>query len=624
MAIDILQLINEGENAELECKEAGQGLPKDLWETYSSFANTIGGIILLGVKQIGNEFEVSGVDAQKRLKEFWDLINNPPKASINLLDDKNVQVISIEGKQVIKIIVPRADRKQKPIYIGQNPIVGTFRRNYEGDYRCSPEEVKSMLADQFDMVDSRVLEHFSLSDITMDSFRNYRERFASLKSVHPWVGLSDRDFMEKIGAWGKVRETGKEGLTVAGLLMFGNERSITEEFPHYFLEFRQKNSKDKAVRWDYRTTSADGTWSGNIYDFYFKIINRLTDNINIPFKLEGYIRKDDTRVHEAIREALANALIHANYSGTQGIVIEKEATAFKFSNPGTLRISIEQALAGGISDPRNPRLFTMFFLIGVGERAGSGLGNIQLAWKEQNWRKPQLVEKFQPTGTELILRTTSLLPQESIDMLVEVLKESYASLSKDEILALVTAHQEGQVTNSRLQVLSEKNPADTGKVLSSLVDKGLLISDGQRRGMKYLLSEFFYSHLENNGGNSVNSVNDSVNNGGNSVNSVNDSVNNEGNSVNSEDKITEMLQDISKVARVKRRIDVNEMKSIIIRLCEVRPLTLKELAELLGRNEDGIRNNYLSLLKDEGKIRLRYPGQINHPQQAYITVNEVK
>lgn len=102
---------------------------------------------------------------------------------------------------------------------------------------------------------------------------------------------------------------------------------------------------------DYRTTSADGTWSGNVYDFYFKIINRLTDNINIPFKLQGYIRKDDTRVHEAIREALANTLIHADYSGTQGIVVEKETTAFKFSNPGTLRIPLEQALAGGISDP---------------------------------------------------------------------------------------------------------------------------------------------------------------------------------------------------------------------------------------------------------------------------------
>ena len=82
------------------------------------------------------------------------------------------------------------------------------------------------------------------------------------------------------------------------------------------------------------------------------------------------------------------------------------------------------------------------------------------------------------------------------------------------------------------------------------------------------------------------------------------------------------LLDISEVAREKRRININEMKNIILKLCEVSPLMLKELAELLDRNEDGIRNNYLSILKEEGKIKLRYPGQINHPQQAYITVTE--
>lgn len=448
--------------------------------------------------------------------------------------------------QVIKISVPRADRRQKPIYIGQNPMSGTYRRNYEGDYRCSLEEVKSMLVDQSNLdIDSRVLEHFILKDINTDSFRSYRERFASLKPFHEWTGLGDMEFLYQIGAWGNIRETGTDGLTVAGLLMFGNARSITEEFPQYFLEFREKNSKDLAVRWDYRTTSADGTWSGNLYDFYFKIINRLTDNINIPFKLEGHIRKDDTRVHEALREALANALIHANYSGTQGIVIEKETMAFKFSNPGTLRISMEQALRGGISDPRNPNLFKMFFLIGVGERAGSGLGNIQLAWKQQNWRNPQLVEKFQPDRIELILRTISLLPQESIDMLVEVLKDSYNSLSKDEIIALVTAHQEGQVTNSRLQILSEKHAGEIGKIIYSLVDKGLLVSDGQRRGMRYLLSDMFNTNTESLEDSSLSSESDSLN-------SQLNSLNRESNSLNSDEElINKQLLDISKVARKK-------------------------------------------------------------------------
>lgn len=118
MENDILQIIDSGENVEIECKEVGQGLPKDLWETYSSFANTNGGTIFLGVKQKGNTFYVTGAEVPKQLKEFWDTINNTQKVNVNLLNDNNVQIVNVDGKQIIKIVVPRADRRQRPVYIG--------------------------------------------------------------------------------------------------------------------------------------------------------------------------------------------------------------------------------------------------------------------------------------------------------------------------------------------------------------------------------------------------------------------------------------------------------------------------------------------------------------------------
>ncbi|SHH23981.1 helix-turn-helix domain-containing protein [Clostridium grantii] len=144
------------EDVEIECKEAKGGLPKDIWETYSSFANTSGGTIYLGVKEKKGDFTVSGVDtAEKILKEFWDNLNNPKKISSNILNESNVQVLDIDNNKVIKITVLKADRRQKPVYIGENPFnqgkhSGTFRRNYEGDYKCSNEEIKRMIADQLD------------------------------------------------------------------------------------------------------------------------------------------------------------------------------------------------------------------------------------------------------------------------------------------------------------------------------------------------------------------------------------------------------------------------------------------------------------------------------------------
>ena len=178
--------------------------------------------------------------------------------------------------------------------------------------------------------------------------------------------------------------------------MFGNEWDIVREVPEYFLDYRKKDNAASSVRWEDRVTSQDGTWSGNLFDFFFKIINKLTDEINIPFKMKGALREDDTEVHKAIREALANALIHADYFGKQGIVIEKHENYFRFSNPGELRISIKQAIRGGVSDPRNKNIFKMFSLIGIGERAGSGIENIYKVWDEVSFRKSEIIESVQP------------------------------------------------------------------------------------------------------------------------------------------------------------------------------------------------------------------------------------
>lgn len=493
MAIDIYSIV---ENDEIECKEASKGLPKDLWETYSAFANTSGGTILLGIKETKGIFNVTGVENPDNIiKDLWDNLNNPKKVSSNILNNSLITIREIDNKKIILINVPKAERKERPVYIGENPFneskhAGTYRRNYSGDYKCSNEEIKRMIADQLDeSQDSIILEGFSMEDLNKDTINSFRNRLRAVKPNHPWVSLDDKSFLYKLGAYDKDRKTKKEGITAAGLLMFGEERSITDEFHKYFLDYREKMSDE--VRWNYRVISSDGTWSGNIFDFYFKIINRITDNLNVPFRIVNGVRQEDTRVHEAVREAVANALIHADYRLPRGIVIEKGKTFFKISNPGSLRITREEALKGGISDPRNENIFKMFNLLGIGERAGSGLENIQLAWKEQEWLAPDLEELYNPDRISLTLRTVSMLPKESINLLKAVLKEKYSELNKEEVVALVAAHQEEYVTNNRLQQLLDTHALISNKILSGLVNKGYLETDGIGRGTKYFLNDIF-------------------------------------------------------------------------------------------------------------------------------------
>lgn len=123
------------ESIDIECKLAqgrdGKGaLPIDIWETYSAFANTRGGDIVLGLKEKKDgSFELKGIEKPQRvLDDLWSTIDNKQKASINILRERWVEQIVIDGKTIIRIHVPQATRKQKPVYIKGNPLTGTYKR----------------------------------------------------------------------------------------------------------------------------------------------------------------------------------------------------------------------------------------------------------------------------------------------------------------------------------------------------------------------------------------------------------------------------------------------------------------------------------------------------------------
>ena len=170
--------------------------------------------------------------------------------------------------------------------------------------------------------------------------------------------------------------------------MFGNEFNIVRQFPEYFLDYREM--LDPTIRWTDRVQSSSGDWSGNLCDFYFRVYNKIQRDIKVPFAMIGGDRIDDTPVHKAVREALANCLVNADYFGKYGVVIKKEDDVLTLENPGCIRVGKRQMLLGGISDPRNKALMKMFNLINIGERAGSGVPNILQTWDREDWVVPEV------------------------------------------------------------------------------------------------------------------------------------------------------------------------------------------------------------------------------------------
>lgn len=390
------------EGNRLEAKAAQGGLPRSVWETYSAFANSAGGVILLGVEELSDgSLHAQGVpDPEKLLGDFWNTVNNPQKVSVNLLTDSDVRIVDCEGARVVEVRVPRATRHDKPVYLNDNPK-RSFRRNHAGDYLCRYEEVRSMMRDASDeSYDARPLTGVRMDELDASTVLAYRQRYLISHDGHPWNELPDDDFLRCIGA-AAVAEDGAVHPTGAGLLMFGLDWRIAEEFPNYFLDYRQQTSSSE--RWQNRVVSQSGDWTGNVYDFFYRTYNLMKQALKLPFRLDGPHRVDDTPAHRALREALANCLTNANYLEPRGVVCLWNEESIVIENPGGFRVDLQSALEGGQSDPRNANLMRLFAFVDVGERAGSGLPKIMSGWQACGYECPRYEESFGPDRTRLLL-----------------------------------------------------------------------------------------------------------------------------------------------------------------------------------------------------------------------------
>ena len=489
---NISELLQYGERISLECKKSQGDLPVSVWETYSAFANTSGGVILLGIKENMSEpdpakrFSPINLENPDRIiRDFWNTINNQSKVNANILVDSNVGTAQYKGCTVIWINVPAASYKQRPIFINGNILNGTFKRNFEGDYHCTEEEVKAMLRDaNVSGNDSTILDGYTMDDIDTETLKSYRINFALRNPDHVYNGYDDKEFLRQLGGYAIDRTTKQEGLTTAGLLMFGKGLPIRERFDNFRLDYIDKTNLLPGSRWSDRLTY-DGMWENNLYTFFTRIIPKLVSDIKRPFKLEGMSRIDDTPVHKAIREAVVNMMIHSDYLITGVLKIEKNDTGFIFSNPGNLKLPIAAIYEGDHSVARNPKIQTFFRMIGMGDNIGSGFPTILSAWGEENWRKPDLSENPDLHEVNLRLHTISLMPAECSEYLQQHFGSAYTKLSNEEQIILGTAYLENGVSNARLQTMLNLHATDVGKLLAHLVDEKMLIINARGRWSTY-------------------------------------------------------------------------------------------------------------------------------------------
>ena len=180
-----------------------------------------------------------------------------------------------------------------------------------------------------------------------------------------------------------------------------------------------------------------------------------------------------TLLHQALREALVNTLVHADYSDRASVRVIKRPSGFEFRNPGALRVTVAQALQGGESDCRNRTLQQMFLMINLGERAGSGLPRILTSWQSEG-RLLKMTELFEPYDQSLLTMDWAL---ETVSGKMSGKMSGKPTL---EILGLIK--QDSSLTVSELAITLELSERTIERAIQALRADGRLERIGPSKG----------------------------------------------------------------------------------------------------------------------------------------------
>src|SRR3989344_7021916 len=380
---ELIERLQDIEWEDFEVKEARSEVPKSSWETVSAFSNTAGGWLIFGVKKEGKNFEMLGIKNPTKIEQdFTGVLRNGSK--FNKKIGVKCKKYNFEKKIILAFYIPQKHKREKPIYYDNQK--NTFIRTGSGDKRATQEEIDSFYRNASFEEKDQELTTFSLDNLDNDTIKQYRNFFVQINPTHRYNTLTDKEFLEKLG----IIKDNK--VTFAGLLLFGNEDSLTEAIQNYRIEYLEISGfsyEEAATRYNYRISSGK-----NLFLTFFDIYERLIKQIEIPFSIKQGVRDDDPSHVQALREALINLIINTDYFSKTNARIRVFSNRFEFFNPGALPKKIELILKEDFSLPRNPIIAKIFRFIKFSENIGSGFHKMINGWNQKYKVKPIIEGDF--------------------------------------------------------------------------------------------------------------------------------------------------------------------------------------------------------------------------------------
>lgn len=399
----------------VEVKAAARGLPKSMAETLSAFSNTSGGVVVLGLAERAGFQAVPGFKARAVADALAQMCGEKMEPPVRA----SVEIVEFEGAPVVVATVPELPPELKPCFVKSRTMhEGSYVRVGDGDRRLSPYEVDRLLeARRPPRYDREVVEGAVVSDFDEELLGGFMRRQRA-DSPRAFKGMSDEELLEALCVTARDGE-GAVRPTLAGLMALG--RFPQRHFPRACLSFTVIPGTSKA------DVGAEGLRFldsreivGPIPVMISELMVALRRNVRVSSKMEGAFRIDRPEYPEtAVREAVANALMHRDYS-PEGCASQVQVTMYddrvEILSPGGLcrAMTVDRLGELGVSFPRNQALANIlrttpyaegFAEVGsVVENKGTGYFQIRASLREAHMPDPVAIDHI--TAFEVALYRT--------------------------------------------------------------------------------------------------------------------------------------------------------------------------------------------------------------------------
>ncbi|PIF08801.1 ATP-binding protein [Janthinobacterium sp. 13] len=603
-AEDLLQELQAiDESHRIEAKQCTQ-IDRSIMETVCAFANEPGlggGYLLLGVVRdpndlFGTAYEVVGVSNPDKLQS--DLASQCACVFNRPLRPR-VSVEAIHGKTVIAVYVPEVAPTDKPIYISNLGLPrGAFRRVGSTDQEGSEDDLITLYAGhQTDTFDGAVLADTDLSDIDTSAVEDYRRQRSKINPSAEELTWNDHDLLRSLGALMKQGDQLKP--TVAGLLLFGSAQALRRCFPMMRIDYIRVPGRqwveDPSHRFDTMEIRAP------LLTAIRRATNAVRDELLQSFSLpEGAIEREDdpTLPLRVIREAIVNAVMHRSYRIHGAIQIIRYSNRLEVRNPGH-SIKAEEQLGEPGSETRNPRIAAVLHEVNVAETKGSGIRAMRELMVQHDLLPPTFESTRRPDQFVATFLFHHFLGKDDIVWLRRLTTEA---LSDEEARALVFAREVGAIDNAAYRAINRTDTLNASTHLRRLRDLALLAMKGSGSRTYYLPGPMFEALAARGTTELV----------------PNDSLGTTPSEFGHQSlvPIPEPIRVQIAQAGVKPR--QKEVRQLILALCQWCPLSSREIAAALGRQDaKKLVRNHLSPMVAEGLLAYTIPEMENHPDQRY-------